>query len=182
MKTVFSKYMASHSTWVTQNPHVALPSHPRQSVQVWPKSVCSEGHFTLEVKTVFQNCLASHSSCVTQTSNVALPHLAPPPKFGRNRAVKKGTLFYTSKQFSFPISPPTEAGRFNLQMWHSLPCSTTHGNLLEIGQYRQALYSWGRNSFSLLFSIALLRGDSNTTCGTPLPYTTSSASSVKIGQ
>jgi hypothetical protein len=47
-ETVFHFYLVSHCRWVTETLHVALTSQVLQALQVWFKSVFSDGHLIRE--------------------------------------------------------------------------------------------------------------------------------------
>jgi hypothetical protein len=53
--------------------HLALPAPVLQVLQVWSKSVFSEGHFTLEVETLSLPDLTLHFRQVTETSKLIMP-------------------------------------------------------------------------------------------------------------
>jgi hypothetical protein len=57
---------------VIETSYMALTAQALQSVQVWLKSVSTEGHFTREAETVFRSYHTSHCSGETGTSHVAL--------------------------------------------------------------------------------------------------------------
>jgi hypothetical protein len=58
---------------VTEIRHMPIPAHALPAVQFRLKSVCNEGHFTLETETVFHPYLPWYCSAVTETSLLAVP-------------------------------------------------------------------------------------------------------------
>jgi hypothetical protein len=57
---------------MTQTVHLALNLHALQREEVWLKSGCKEGRFTLEVDIFYRAYLASNCRRVTEPSGVAL--------------------------------------------------------------------------------------------------------------
>jgi hypothetical protein len=105
-ETVLSLYLASHCMGVTQKSRLILPPHAPQRMQVWVISGSNEGHFALKAEPAFRPHFASNCNGVNQPSHVHSINMRKKGcNFGRNRGLKKGTLIFTSKNFSVPFSP-----------------------------------------------------------------------------
>jgi hypothetical protein len=163
---------------------MALPAPALQTVQICPKSVRNEGYFTLESERFLLPYNASHCRGVTEAAHVALLAMGfKHGKFDRSWSVRKGNLFFRSKQFFVPISPRIRGGDWNTTYGTQCSCATITARLIKIGQQWRALYYGGRKSFCLSRSLlALERREWNNACGTPYSCTTSNASLVELGQ
>jgi hypothetical protein len=135
---------------VTQSPLVSLLSDGLERAQVWSKSVTNEGHFTLVAETAFCPYLGYHYTGATQTSYVLLPeHGEYHCNFGRNRSVKKATLFLSPKQFFVPVLTTIAAGRLKRHSCHFLH---THYKQRKCGRNRSVtkgiLLLWPKQFFA----------------------------------